>query len=574
MDDRTGGAVEYLGDNNATQFSQERSDMLERGQNPEGSVSPLNFEIMADELGDSGSQSRVGKVSNLSPQLQELVATVMAAITSETAKLASNIQTLKSEIKAEIKQVARDLTAKFEASQNQFREDMRAELNSEILGVSAKINEVARNTESQITKVSSRVEIVQTTINTKVETRAADVKKYVDDKIKEVREDRQLAHRNSEEILKVKDKIRELENKLTLGGHPGNQVESVSARGLTQPDQNAGAAGSSTNSNLVASGSCDGESQGTSADGSVINQPINSGGCTIVNASSEALIRGVDLQELTLPIFSDSSKQVPLHFIRDLELYFKLKQTPDNLKLPLAFRAVQEPIAKQWFSSAYDKLGGYLEFKKGFTDLLWNPSRQAGIRSKIYLDRHRPESKESFVDHYIRYANLASTLDPPLQDTDLLSALTAHYEPRVQQGLLCGNFKCTQEVLGYLSKIQSLQEDRAHITVSDRSGNSGEGSRRHNAGLRRDDRPNRTQQFNVRAIHRQTTHPNSRHNDRRNYNGRSGEFHGRGGENILDYTNNRLHPNSRPFSPQVTTTELSPGGDRPRPLNEGQELNQ
>ena len=101
VDDRTGGAVEYLGDNDATQFSQERSDMLEGGQNPEGSISPLDLEIMADELGDSGSHSRVGKVSNLNPQLQELVATVMAAITSETAKLASNIQP--SKVKSKLK---------------------------------------------------------------------------------------------------------------------------------------------------------------------------------------------------------------------------------------------------------------------------------------------------------------------------------------------------------------------------------------------------------------------------------------------------------------------------------------
>jgi hypothetical protein len=95
----------------------------------------------------------------------------------------------------------------------------------------------------------------------------------------------------------------------------------------------------------------------------------------------------------------------------------------------LTFRAVQEPIAKQWFSSTYDKLNSYDDFRKGFTDLLWNPNRQAGIRSQVYLDRHSPNSGESCVDHYIRYANLASSLDPPITDVDLLSALTANYEP-------------------------------------------------------------------------------------------------------------------------------------------------
>jgi hypothetical protein len=178
---------------------------------------------------------------------------------------------------------------------------------------------------------------------------------------------------------------------------------------------------------------------------------VNSDICKHVNVTSEVQSRSVDLSKLTLPSFTDSTKQVPLHFIRDLDLYFKLKQTPDHLKLPLTFRAVQEPVAKQWFSSTYDNLTTYDEFKKGFTELLWNPNRQAGIRSQIYLDKHSPNSGESYVDHYIRYANLASSLDPPLADMDLLSALTSHYEPKVQQGLLCGNFNCTQDVLGVFS---------------------------------------------------------------------------------------------------------------------------
>lgn len=147
---------------------------------------------------------------------------------------------------------------------------------------------------------------------------------------------------------------------------------------------------------------------------------------------SQGINRGVEWSELTLPSFTDSSKQVPLHSIRNLDLYFKLKQIPDRLKLPLTFRAIQEPIAKQWLSSSYDRLSTYDDFKKGFTKLLWNPNRQAGISSQIYLDKHSPTSRESYVDHYIRYANLASSLDPPLTDMDLLSVLTSHYEANIQ----------------------------------------------------------------------------------------------------------------------------------------------
>jgi hypothetical protein len=78
-------------------------------------------------------------------------------------------------------------------------------------------------------------------------------------------------------------------------------------------------------------------------------------------------------------------------------------------------------------------------------ELLWNPSRQASIRSSNYLDRYNPNSGESYMDHYIRYANLASTLDPLVMEMDLLSAMTSHFEPRAQQGLICENFQNTQD---------------------------------------------------------------------------------------------------------------------------------
>jgi hypothetical protein len=121
--------------------------------------------------------------------------------------------------------------------------------------------------------------------------------------------------------------------------------------------------------------------------------------------------------------------------------------------------------------------------------LLWNPNRQTDIRSQICLDKHSPNWGESYVDHYIRHTNLASSLDPPLRDMVLLSALTSHYEPRVQKGLLCGNFKCTQDVLGYLSKIQGLNENIDSFKAHRRDYTSGDAHRRPQLDSGRDDRP-------------------------------------------------------------------------------------
>jgi len=60
-----------------------------------------------------------------------------------------------------------------------------------------------------------------------------------------------------------------------------------------------------------------------------------------VNAGSGLYANNTYLNELTLPTFTDSTSQVPLHFIRDLDQYFSLKRTPEELRLALVFRAVK-----------------------------------------------------------------------------------------------------------------------------------------------------------------------------------------------------------------------------------------
>jgi hypothetical protein len=208
-------------------------------------------------------------------------------------------------------------------------------------------------------------------------------------------------------------------------------------------------------------------------------------------------------------------------------------------------------LAKQWLSSSFDKLKSYDEFKKAFTELLWNPSRQASIRSSIYLDKYNPNSGESYIDHYIRYANLASTLDPPMTEMDLLSAMTSHFEPRVQQGLICGNLKNSQDALAFLCKFQGLGESRESFRSPRRDYDRRDVSRGMQNNPNRDERQRDSgNTVNVRYIRRQTGRHsggyNSRHQDYqdgRNFNGRA---QGRVGE----IETSRLNPTAPRFNPR------------------------
>ena len=99
-----------------------------------------------------------------------------------------------------------------------------------------------------------------------------------------------------------------------------------------------------------------------------------------VNALSVVSPNGcTDLNELSLPKFSNSAKQVVTHFLRELDEYFALKRTRNELKLPLCFRAIEDPFAKQWFATVYDSFGTYENFKTAFANLLGGQTRHAQI---------------------------------------------------------------------------------------------------------------------------------------------------------------------------------------------------
>jgi len=64
------------------------------------------------------------------------------------------------------------------------------------------------------------------------------------------------------------------------------------------------------------------------------------------------------------------------------------------------------------------------------------------------------------MNHYIRYENLASILDPPMTEMDLLSALTSHLNPARTD---LWEFQKSQDALAFLSKFQGLGESRENF---------------------------------------------------------------------------------------------------------------
>jgi hypothetical protein len=142
-----------------------------------------------------------------------------------------------------------------------------------------------------------------------------------------------------------------------------------------------------------------------------------------------------------------------------------------------------------------------------------------------------------------------------MTDIDLLSALMSHYEPRVKQGLLCGNFKCTQDVLGYLSKMQDLNENRENFKAPRRDYHSGDVNRRPQHGSRPDNRPRgRGENVNVRCVRRPNDPRNPGFNNRRVRNSPESEFYGHRQGRVEGNNPGQLNPNAERFDPHVGAT--------------------
>jgi len=142
-----------------------------------------------------------------------------------------------------------------------------------------------------------------------------------------------------------------------------------------------------------------------------------------------------------------------------------------------------------------------------------------------------------------------------MTDMDLLSALTSHYEPRVQQGLLCGNFKCTQGVWGYLSKVQGLKENRHKFKAPRREYTNGDANRRPQLDSRRDDRPrNRGNNVHVHFVCRQTDRRNPNFDNRRQSNAGDREVYGRRQGRAEGNNVGQPNPNAQHFNPHTEIT--------------------
>jgi len=72
-----------------------------------------------------------------------------------------------------------------------------------------------------------------------------------------------------------------------------------------------------------------------------------------VRVQSETYVDTSHCNELSLPRLTDSSQQVAVHFIRELDENFSLRKTFEEPRVTLVFRSISDPFVKQWMLTDY-----------------------------------------------------------------------------------------------------------------------------------------------------------------------------------------------------------------------------
>jgi hypothetical protein len=123
--------------------------------------------------------------------------------------------------------------------------------------------------------------------------------------------------------------------------------------------------------------------------------------------------------ELPLPLFDEKLVNPVLH-LKQLDNYIKLKKIPNEGKLILAYRSMNGEMSKQWIETIINQIRDYKNFKQEFFNTWWSTSQQSLVKCSLYRNKYSKQSNLSLSAHFLKYATMASYLDPKLSELNLL----------------------------------------------------------------------------------------------------------------------------------------------------------
>jgi hypothetical protein len=140
--------------------------------------------------------------------------------------------------------------------------------------------------------------------------------------------------------------------------------------------------------------------------------------------------------ELPLPLFDDATDTNVVFHLQRLDEFIKFKNVLQALQLAVACRSISGQMSKQWIEAASRNLTDYQSFRTAFLNTWWSSSCQSLVRCSLYQSKYNRQSNLSLSGHFLKYATMATYLDPRPSDSEIVEALRYHFPTAVQQAML------------------------------------------------------------------------------------------------------------------------------------------
>jgi hypothetical protein len=134
----------------------------------------------------------------------------------------------------------------------------------------------------------------------------------------------------------------------------------------------------------------------------------------------------ISSSELPLPLFDNTLDTNPVFHLWCLDEFIKFKNMPKALQLAVACRSIVGQMSTQWIKAVSRNLTDYEAFKKGILNTWWPSTRQSLVKCTSYQAKYNRQSN-LLSRHFLKYATMASYLDPRPTDVRVTEAIRYHF---------------------------------------------------------------------------------------------------------------------------------------------------
>jgi hypothetical protein len=161
--------------------------------------------------------------------------------------------------------------------------------------------------------------------------------------------------------------------------------------------------------------------------------------------------------DFPLPQFDDSSEVNPIFHLNQLDEFMRLRYVPKPLQLALAFKFIVGAVGKQWVATVARNLRDYDQFKAAFAGAYWSKSKQSLVRCSLYQDKFSPRAGLSLSNYFLKYATMASYLEPRPTDVEVIEAIRHHFPVMVQRAMIGTQLSTVGEALDLLKRVEMME---------------------------------------------------------------------------------------------------------------------